>query len=981
MQNQLHRSQDFCQGIYEDAETWLNGDKTMKRKIDQELLRSFAAEAKSYLPEILRGIMDFRHDPNQVERLEDSHRYVHTIKGAAATVGLMPLGELAVQLDEAFENIAAGRVLFSDQAVSTLSQVVTMIGAYLDRAVAGQADREAVLAEASQLLRRLSLGTGEGVSASETQAATAHNQPATEEPPASPLDPELSAELLEVFLPEAEEHLRTISLALPALAGQPDNMELLQTIRRSAHSLKGSAGVVGFHEISRLAHRMEDFLDLLYDGELSLTPELLKLLFASTDALEDLISGRSDQRALGSLYNSYEQLPGAHRAETATAALSVAGKSAATNPATQSALAAMSQQRGQFVRVPIEQLDEVVKLVTELIITHASFEQNLTEFTHQLEELRSSSTRLGRVSTKMEMQYEASALGRGLALARPEALNGAANAANAANAVDAAASLVTAQTHGFDDLEFDRYTEFHLLLRGLTEASNDVETLDRELSMVRDHFGAALTRQERLSSEVQDKVMRLRMVPLSTLSPRFMRTVRTVAGQSGKAVRLVLEGEDTQLDMTVIEGMADPLQHFLRNAVDHGIEAAPVRQAQGKPPTGTVRLRAGYEGTQIVIQISDDGAGIDPERLRVAAINGGYISPHDAARVPVEDLLSLIFLPGFSTADQVSEISGRGIGLDVARVAIHRLKGSVKVDARPGDGATFTVRLPMTLAVMGSLMVKVSHETFAIPLAGVQQILKIGPDQIELIGKDQVVRVGETIYPLMSLARLLSLKRPEERAHDRRPVLLMNIEGRQVAIAVDETLSKREIVVKNMGNHLRQVHGVTGATLTGNGSVVLILNLVELVREAFRPRTQLVATPAKRATTVSRRTLTVLVVDDSISVRRVLSNLIESAGWKPVLAKDGLDAMEILPQLPAPPDVVLLDIEMPRMDGYELIGALRKQKAYEHTPIVILTSRAGQKHREKAFELGATDYVAKPYQDEALLGLIRQLAHQSTIRN
>lgn len=957
----------------------------MKRKIDQELLRSFAAEAKSYLPEILRGIMDFRHDPNQVERLEDSHHYVHTIKGAAAMIGLMSLGELAVQLEEAFENIAAGRVLFSDQAVSTLSQVVTMIGAYLDRAVAGQADREAVLAEASQLLRRLSLATGEARSASETQAAAAESRAG--EPPASPLDPELSAELLEIFLPEAEEHLRTISLALPALAGQPDNMELLQNIRRSAHSLKGSAGVVGFHEISRLAHRMEDFLDLLYDGELSLTPELLKLLYASTDALEDMTSGRSDQRALGSLYNSYEQLLGAHRAETATAAprpaaaLSVAERG---DPATQSALVAMSQQRSQFVRVPIGQLDEVVKLVTELIITHASFEQNLTEFTHQLEELKSSATRLGRVSTKMEVEYEASALGRGLALAPPEALNGAANAPNAVDAMNAsrpAASRVTAQTHGFDDLEFDRYTEFHLLLRSLTEVSNDVETLDRELSVVRDHFGAALTRQERLSSEVQDKVMRLRMVPLSTLSSRFMRTVRTVAGQSGKAVSLVLEGEETQLDMTVIEGMADPLQHFLRNAVDHGIETAPVRQARDKPPTGTVRLRAGYEGTQIVIQISDDGAGIDPERLRVAAINGGYISPHDAARVPVEDLLSLIFLPGFSTADQVSEISGRGIGLDVARVAIHRLKGSVKVDARPGDGATFTVRLPMTLAVMGSLMVKVSHETFAIPLAGVQQILKIGPDQIELIGKDQVVRVGETIYPLMSLARLLSLKRPEERAHDRRPVLLMNVEGRQAAIAVDETLSKREIVVKNMGNHLRQVHGVTGATLTGNGSVVLILNLAELVREAFRPRTRLVATPAKRATTVSRRTLTVLVVDDSISVRRVLSNLIESAGWKPVLAKDGLDAMEILPQLPAPPDVVLLDIEMPRMDGYELIGALRKQQAYEHTPIVILTSRAGQKHREKAFELGATDYVVKPYQDEALLGLIRQLAHQSTIRN
>jgi len=957
----------------------------MNRKTDQELLRSFTAEANRYLLEILRGIEDFRRHPAQPERLEGAKRGAQTFKGAAAMVGLAALGDIAVRLEGAIENVAAGRLLLTNPVAAAMSEAVTLINAYLEEAAEGKPEETAPLNEALRRLSHLSESAGAARPRVEAPAAVAAVSPVEAgevEDLASPAlaAASISAELLDVFLPEAEEHLRAMSLALPALSDQPDDKELLQSIRRSTHSLKGSAGVVGFQEMARLAHRMEDLLDLLYDGQLPLTPERLDLLFASTDAFEDMVAGQPDPQRLRELYDSFERLLGLRQPEVAEpqqnqTSLPAIVRSEKAEGAAPGSPATMSQQRASFVRVPIEQLDAVVTLVTELIISNASFEQNLAEMQRQLDELRSSSTRLGRVATRMEGEYETSALGRGLQLAGANALNGA-TAPTASPAPEAGA---TAQ--GFDELELDRYTEFHLVLRGLAETTGDVQTLDRELGAIRDNLESCLNRQSRLSSEVQDKVMRLRMVPLATLSSRFMRAVRTVADRSGKAVRLVIEGEGTQIDKTVIEGMADPLLHFLRNAVDHGIEPAPVRQAQGKPLTGTIRLQAGYEGTQIVIQISDDGAGIDPERLRVAAINGGYISPHDAARVPVEDLLSLIFLPGFSTAEQVSEISGRGVGLDVARVAIHRLKGSVKVDSRPGEGATFTVRLPMTLAVMRALMVKVSHETFAIPLVGIKQILKIEPELIELIGKDPVLRVGETIYPLMSLAKLLSLKRPEERARDRRPVLLMNVEGRQVAIAVDETLGKREIVVKNMGNHLRQVHGVTGATLTGNGSVVLILNLAELVREAFRPRTQLAPTPAKRATMVSRRTLTVLVVDDSISVRRVLSNLIESAGWKPVQARDGLDAMELLLQLPAPPDLVLLDIEMPRMDGYEFIGALRQQMAYERTPIVILTSRAGQKHREKAFELGATDYVVKPYQDEALLGLIRQLTHQSANRN
>ncbi|HKX28881.1 MAG TPA: Hpt domain-containing protein [Blastocatellia bacterium] len=993
------------------------------QNIDQELLHSFAVEAKNYLAEILNGVVEYHRHPERAERLDEAHRNAQTFKGAAAMVRLTPLSEAAIQLEEVFEEIAAGRVTLSSEAVVVMSEAISQINIYLGRVVEGSLEEHAEMADARDALLHLcryseprpSAGVPptikpQPIKPQPIRAQTIKPQPVKPAPrteprrrPTGPLSqppasrnpmPDVSTELLGVFLPEAEEHLKAMNLALLALSKQPNDKELMQNLRRRAHSLKGSAGMVGFQEIARLAHRMEDLMDLIYDGYLALTPDRLNLLFTSTDALENLTDGQIDQASLRAIYEAYDQLPGLEsedaavqveyedepsepvvatpRSQTAKAVPPpVAVPSEPAPDETAISVASMLPTRSSFVRVPIEQLDELVKLVTELIITRTSFEQNLTELQDQLEELRTSSARLGRVSDKMETQFEASALGRGLRVPKPGVLNGSTPPPAPAT------SQPSEIARGFDELEFDRYTEFHILLRGLTETTNDVQTLDRELRMIRESLESCLSRQGKLSSEVQDKIMRLRMVPLSTLSSRLARTVRTVASQRGKSVHFLLDGEDTQLDKTVIEEMADPLLHFLRNAVDHGIESPAVRRALGKPATGTIWLRAYYEGTQIIIQIRDDGAGIDPERLRVAAVSGGYLSEQDAARIPVEDLFTLIFLPGFSTAPQVSEISGRGVGLDVASVAIHRLKGSVKVDSRPGEGASFTVRLPMTLAVMPALMVKVSLQTFAIPLVGIKQVMKIGPDQIEKVGKEPVVRIGGAIFPLLSLSKLLGLKRPEEKANDSRPVLFMSLEDRQVAVAVDETLAEREIVVKNLGNHLRQVHGVTGATLMGDGSVVLILNLAELIRDAFRPRNKPAVTPVmKRAAPPSRRSLSIMVIDDSVSVRRVLSNLISTAGWKPIQARDGLDAMEMLPHLPTPPDVVLLDIEMPRMDGYEFISAMRGQQAYERTPIIILTSRAGQKHRDKAFELGATDYVVKPYQDESLLALIRQLTTQ-----
>jgi chemosensory pili system protein ChpA (sensor histidine kinase/response regulator) len=526
-------------------------------------------------------------------------------------------------------------------------------------------------------------------------------------------------------------------------------------------------------------------------------------------------------------------------------------------------------------------------------------------------------------------------------------------------------------------LEFDRYTEFHLLSRELVETASDIRTIGSEMSSLIGGFNSVLNRQSHLSSEIQDKLMRTRMVPLATLTTRLHRAVRVLTRHQGKLVDFVIEGEDIELDKSVLDKMADPILHLLRNAVDHGIEPSAQRQAKGKPERGSIVLRAYHAGNQVIIQVSDDGAGLLPQILRSAAIDGGFLSEARAAELSTEDLISLVFLPGFSTAGEVSEVSGRGIGLDIVKTNVDKLKGSVVLVSEPGRGTTFTIHLPMTLAVMQALLVRAHNELFAIPRSVVTKILRLEREEIVRTDEDPVVRVDEDVYPVVHLGKVLDLKQPGDEPGRHIPVLILDIGEKQIALVVDHIVGGREIVIMPLGSHTRRVHGIAGATLMGDGRVVLILNPSELVLEA--PLLDASAgSPDPTIPDVAHEALTIMIVDDSLSVRRVVSNLIKSAGWLPVVAKDGLEALEIIQRSGKPPDLILVDIEMPRMDGYELMSTLKAHQFYRNIPLVVLTSRAGDKHRRKALEVGASEYIVKPFQDEMLFNVIHQLVQESS---
>ncbi len=947
-----------------------------------------------------------------------------------------------------------------------------------------------------------------------------HEPVAAEKPRSSPLSSpaisdEMADELMETFLLEAEEHLQNLHTSLRVLYKNPNQRDLLQEVRRSSHSLKGTAAMVGLDNIMQLAHRMEDLLDLIYDGAMQLTQERTLLLMQATDALEDMSNGQSNAGEVQRLYNKFSRV----LANNAAAPMPAPAEPAATiepdlaieletftttetfappalfddvlddttiklesepeatiqnvteaesllpdwpfeitAPVAPESLAmleteaaipepifetsreiveefaasdeqpavftapmtvaepvaapsivhepevllptqtgAMAQTSSQFVRVPIERLDDVVKLISEMIITRTMFEQRLADFGHQVEELQMTGTRLRRASSNLESKYEVSTLGGGRPAFMPNNAPPGLSASATLAANGLVNSLVTHNTHGFDDLEFDRYTEFHLVSRELVESSTDIQTLGRELNHLNSDFLSYLNRQGRIYSDLQDRLMRLRMVPLASLAPRLHRTVRTVGVQQHKEVELFLEGETTAIDTTALQEMTDPLLHLLRNAVDHGIEAPDVRVAQGKAPHGKIILRAFYEGSQVVIQLRDDGKGLDLNRIRNRALQHALITSAEAETMSAQELWALIFTPGFSTAETVSEISGRGVGMDVVHTTVQKLKGTIVIDSQPQIGTTFTIRLPLTLAVTRSLMVKANGQTFAIPLDVVSQIMRLEMSKVERIGKEPVIRLGGKVYPLLMLSRLLNLRQTSDEVSPRPPALLLSVEGKEIVVIVDQLMGGREVVIKTLGNHLRKIHGVMGATLMGDGEVVLILNLAELLRGTVRalPRRALTSTteatsqptsaPAEMIAPVTsppkpkalNQTLTIMIVDDSPSVRRVSSNMIKNIGWIPSLAKDGLDALEQLQASETPPDLILLDIEMPRMDGYQFLGSVRSLPAYRNLPVVIVSSRSSEKHRQKAFDLGATEYLVKPYQEDNVITLIRRLVRES----
>ena len=830
----------------------------------------------------------------------------------------------------------------------------------------------------------------------------------------------------EIFRLEAEEHLQTISMYVAALESSPTNLEPIQGIRRATHTLKGAAGMMGFRAIAELCHISEDLLDSVTEGVIHISPTIVSLILDTAEALDILINQKGteaeNQAAAQSLRTRYTELLGDHSSlsnaieevienefEESEAAIleeapvtNVVSNTAGLQPATRGDLS---------VRVPLLKLDELVNLFGEQLVNRSVLEERLQHLMRLVSDTGVSSARLLDVGQKLESRFEATTLPSGRSVqvmpgqgTQSLGYNFGGNGKNPNNRVE------PSHMAEFDELELDRYTEFHQLARGLSEGISDMTTLSNEMEAIIRDCESVFARENRLNTTFQDRLMKARLVPLATMIPRLYRTARAVALKQQKEFEFVLEGQETEVDRTVIEEIAGPLLHLMRNAVNHAIELPQLRVLRGKSPAGQIKLSAAYEGNQVVITVRDDGTGIDPQRVRNAAIEQNIIQPDQV--LSDGEVIELIFRPGFSTAEVLSEESGRGVGLDVVRDSVSRLRGSLEVESTPGQGTAFTMKFPTSLAIQSTMMIRVGEYQFAVPTVMVESIGRLDNfKQSTFAGKPAII-VQNDLYPLNFLSQLLGLpvSEPDEKA----PVLLVHTDRHRVGLVVDEIKGKMDVVMKNLGPHLRQVQGIAGGTVMGNGRVVLVLELSELLSsrprtlsgspgtiampelhqgsaQTFlpdartnvelspgRPSSTSPAIPAVKTASVQPTGKHLLVVDDSPSVRRVVGNMLRQHGWEVQVARDGVEALEMISN--ETPAGVLLDIEMPRMDGYELMATVRAQEQYRTLPIVILTSRAASKHQQRAMQLGASAYVVKPYQDEELINILNSLVYGATVQ-
>ena len=595
-------------------------------------------------------------------------------------------------------------------------------------------------------------------------------------------------------------------------------------------------------------------------------------------------------------------------------------------------------ERGETARVSAELLDQLLNNAGEVSISRARLEQQLGSVEFNLAELSRTVTRLKEQLRKLEIETEAQVLHRH--------------------------DQEPGHRQDFDPLELDRYSSIQQYSRALAESANDVASLQQLIESLVGEAQNQLQLQSRTVTELQNGLMRTRMVSFQRHVQRLARIVRQAAADTGKQAEFVVEGAAGELDRQVLERMLPPFEHLLRNAVVHGIETPADRVAHDKNATGRINLKLQREGAEVIVEVRDDGAGMNLAAIRSKGQALGLI--HADQVLSDDDVMQLVLEPGFSTAGTVTQQAGRGVGMDVVATEIKKLGGALHMDSTPGQGTRFTIRLPLTLAVSHSLVVRTGDEYYALPLPTIEGVVRLPREEVaaHLRGDSATFTYGEHKYRLQPLALYVGMEAaPLPETDAAIPVVLVRAGEHSTGLVADELIGSREIVVKPLGPQIASIRGISGATILSDGRVVIILDIAALVRAEWRVR----AVPALLRERGDRRTFA-LVVDDSITVRRVTQRLLERNGMRVMTARDGADAVALLAD--HVPDIILLDIEMPRMDGYEVAAQVRADPRTADVPIIMITSRVGDKHRARAIELGVDDYLGKPYQESQLIDAI-----------
>jgi chemosensory pili system protein ChpA (sensor histidine kinase/response regulator) len=878
-------------------------------RISDPLFQIYLRESAAHIASIDAELESIEHDP-AVCVSDELTRAAHTLKSSSRTTGFLPVAALAEALEQCMHR---------------------MVGAAPDRAsldtvLRARAKLEAMLFDIRD--HRMPLPADDTIESlasleAPTPAAAVNAGPASapEGIEASPSG-DLDYELVPIFLEEAGQLLPQISDDLRLWRTNPDDIQPARSLARALHTLKGSARMAGALNIGERTHALESRVGMAVEGG-----ERDDILFEGIESELDEIAS-----AIDTLVLSLGQGP-------RLAADSASAESTATKPLLPPAVTPQGS-----IRVDADVLDRLVNDAGEVGIARARIEDEVENLKQSLLELTDSVTRLRSQLRETQLQADSQ--------------------------IQASLTELKRDDGSLDPLEMDRYSRLQELTRMMAETLHDIQMVQHTLLTNSAETEAALLQQARITRELQQSLVGLRSVPFNTIAERLQRTVRQTSRQIGKEAELTIEGGEREIDRSILQRIAAPLEHMLRNALAHGIEAAETRRSVGKPPAGRIAITVALEGNENMITLEDDGAGLDAELLRMEALRLGMLGLGD----PVSDtaLFNLIFAPGFSTASAVTETSGRGIGLDVVRAEIAGIGGQIEVSSIPGAGTCFEIQFPLTLASAQVLILK-AGATYAIPASMVEQVQTLDADTLSIAYAEGCVRHDGNDYALYYLPRLLGEAEPKAEIRRQNLIVLLSNAASRLAVHVDAVVRHQEVVLKNIGPQLARVPGIAGGSVLSNGQIVLIVNPLQIANGGHL-RAILDRSHGGEVTRASGTDTRVMVIDDSLTVRRLTARLLGRHGYSVITAKDGLDALHELKK--GLPDLIILDIEMPRMDGFELTRQLRADPRTANLPIIVVTSRLAEKHQRIAKDLGINAFFGKPYPEDELIACIANLISQ-----
>ena len=925
----------------------------------------------------------------------------HRLKGAAGLHGYPAVSAVALVMEEVLEALPATTAGGRSRSTQALGDMVGVVKRMLDSIGAdGRENAEIV----SELHARHPEHFAGPPTLSPSPGTERAGDPGSDQGVVDRMLGDLDrffaehADSVPYFAPEAAEHLDTMTRSLLVLEQSPtaDSMEggaaaageatslpdEVATLFRAVHTLKGAAYTVGCAPVGDLAHRIEDMLEAVRERRLALTPPVIEGIFAGVDVLRLFLGSArvSSPDVRGAVARTLQVLD-ALRPMPAPVVIGepALGVELETHPA------ASAPSLPRFVlpppdagvrraidpagarpsiRVHLDRLDSLMNMVGELVIARSRLDQRMSQVERVNELLLFSRSRMAQAVRDFEEKHRYTQL--------PLAPDAPVEPGHETTPAPAAETAGEPFSKLFAELEFDRYDDFNIFARGVAEISADVSEIQAQLAGLIRGISEDTAQVHRLTGSLRAEVTRARMVPIGRLFSRFTRPAREAAREAGKQVTLALEGESVEVDNAVMELIADPLLHLVRNAIDHGIESPEERRGAGKPGQATVTLRAYPQGSFVYVQIADDGRGMDPAALREHASRQGFLRPEQAAALSDREALTLVFLPGFSTAGAVTTTSGRGVGMDVVRTNVSRLSGEIDLHSEQGVGTRVTIKLPLTVVISDALLVRAGGETFAIPMPAIRSIAQPRPQEIRATDDREWVMIEGEEIELLRLDRVLAL--PGGATPARLPVLVFRSGVRPLAVAVDELVGKEEVVIKSVGGVLESVGPFGGATISGDGRVILLVDPSRLTDQAWAGRAGEARAARAQAAARARREpqgRRVLLVDDSVSIRKFVGQMLERAGFEVLTATDGAEALRRLAESSV--DAVITDLEMPRVSGYELIEDMRSRAATRVLPVVVLTTRAGAKHVSLARRLGITHYVTKPVDEDAFVRLVDSL--------